>query len=88
MFVLFLWENHFSCVEEEQMHFSFLWLDVFELLRQPLTGSGALTTADGYSKCKEKYQVALIMGLPVVSEIECVWRLTQAHRPLESFMKD
>lgn len=54
MFVLFVREKNFLCVGEGQMHFFVLWLDVFELLTRPLTGSGALTAADAYSKCEGK----------------------------------
>ena len=69
------------------MHFSVLWLDIFELLRQLLTGSAALTAADGHSKCGGKVPSCINHGSSVVSKIELVRRLTPAHRPFESFMK-
>lgn len=86
-FVSFERDKHFLRLEEKQMPFLSLWRDVFELLRQPLTASGAVSTADGYSKGEEKHQVALITDPPVVLEIERVWGLTPGHRSLESFVK-
>jgi hypothetical protein len=75
-------------MEDGQKHFCFYGWIFLSFLGSCLLEVVALTTIDGYRKCYEKYQFTLIMDLPVVSEVEYVYRLTPAHRPSKSFMKD